>query len=69
MVIIRNFLEMDEIPWDAIKVVTGDIVYGGRVTDDLDRRCLMAILQCYMTPECLESSYKFSESGIYRIPE
>ena len=37
--------EQDVIPWDAMLYVTGHINYGGRVTDDWDRRCLITILK------------------------
>ena len=72
--VLRNFLldaaETTEnlVPWDSLTYVTGDINYGGRVTDDWDRRCLMEILSKYYTPSILEESYTLSESGIYKAP-
>ncbi|CAM9410945.1 unnamed protein product, partial [Discosporangium mesarthrocarpum] len=71
--VLRRFLEeqasmCDVIPWDALRYVTGQINYGGRVTDDWDRRCLMSVLSIYMTVSVLESSYKFSGSGVYYSP-
>lgn len=45
MAMLKNFLkENEEIPWDSIKFMTGQINYGGRVTDDIDRVLLMNTL-------------------------
>jgi dynein heavy chain len=61
--------EQDEIPWESLVYVTGQINYGGRITDDQDRRCLMTILANYYSPSIIEDDYKFSESGTYYVPE
>jgi dynein heavy chain len=68
--VLQMFLEEQEhIPWDALRYVCGHINYGGRVTDDWDRRCLMSILHKYFTPSILNDEYKFSDSGIYFAPK
>ena len=69
MMTLRMFLEEQaEIPWKAMIYVTGQINYGGRVTDDQDRRCLMSILNKYYTPQVLDDEYTFTPSGTYRAP-
>lgn len=66
---LKIFLEAnEEIPWDSMSFMTGHINYGGRVTDDWDRRCLMSILSQYYTPEILDDNYRFSTSGHYYSP-
>ncbi|KAI3352270.1 hypothetical protein L3Q82_005249 [Scortum barcoo] len=57
------------IPWDALIYITGEITYGGRVTDAWDQRCLRTILKSFFSPKTLEPSYTFSSSGIYYAPE
>lgn len=46
---LRNFIfEAEEIPWDALQFMTGQINYGGRVTDDNDKILLNCLLHnCY----------------------
>lgn len=50
MTLRRMLEEQAEIPWDALQYVTGDINYGGRVTDDNDRTLLLRILRKYYGP-------------------
>lgn len=58
------------LPWDALIYVTGQIVYGGRVTDELDRRCLISILNQFYKPDVLAvDNFNFSSNGVYRVPE
>jgi len=69
MTVLRGFLdEQQQIPWDALRYVVGEITYGGRVTDDMDRRCLNTILSRYFTPNILNDKYTFSPSGTYYAP-
>jgi dynein heavy chain len=69
MMTMRMFLsEQEQIPWPALEFVIGQINYGGRVTDDLDRRCLMSILRQYITPRVLDDEYKLTPSGTYYVP-
>ncbi|XP_033099985.1 dynein heavy chain 6, axonemal-like [Anneissia japonica] len=66
---LKMFLDDGEIPWDALQYITGEITYGGRVTDAWDQRCLRTILKRFFSPQILDENYKFSESGIYFCPD
>ena len=46
-----------------IHFLTADINYGGRVTDDVDRRTMNTILADFVDPGVLSDDYKFSPSG------
>ncbi|KAI9189908.1 hypothetical protein H9P43_001341 [Blastocladiella emersonii ATCC 22665] len=66
---LHKFLnEYDEIPFKALTYLTGECNYGGRVTDDRDRRCLMSLLSLFYNPDLLADGHKLSSSGIYTIP-
>ncbi|KAK7929355.1 hypothetical protein WMY93_005750 [Mugilogobius chulae] len=57
------------IPWDALTYITGEITYGGRVTDAWDQRCLRTILKGFFSPPTMTPGYTYSSSGIYYAPE
>ncbi|TMW60250.1 hypothetical protein Poli38472_000292 [Pythium oligandrum] len=51
----NELIIIEELPWDALHFLTGEIYYGGRVTDEFDRRCLMTNLQRFCSGAALTS--------------
>ncbi|KAL2633853.1 hypothetical protein R1flu_005332 [Riccia fluitans] len=67
---LKMFIEEypQEVPYKALNYLTGECNYGGRVTDDHDRRTLLTILIGFYCPEIHQEDYPFSESGEYKAP-
>ncbi|XP_068632055.1 dynein axonemal heavy chain 3 [Battus philenor] len=61
--------EYVETPFDALNYLAGECNYGGRVTDDKDRRLILSLLSIFYNDEVTtDPNYSFSPSGDYRIP-
>jgi dynein heavy chain len=46
--------ERPKVPWEDLRYVFGEIMYGGHITDDWDRVLCAAYLQAWIRPECVD---------------
>nr|XP_012140860.1 PREDICTED: dynein heavy chain 1, axonemal [Megachile rotundata] len=58
-------LEYDTVPFKVLTYTAGHINYGGRITDDWDRRCVLTILEDFYRPDVLSPVYVFDEQKHY----
>ncbi|KAK9803422.1 hypothetical protein WJX72_010826 [[Myrmecia] bisecta] len=62
----RMFLdEYDEIPFRVLRFLFTEINYGGRVTDDKDRRLISNMVHTFVDPTVCQPGHQFSPSGTY----
>jgi dynein heavy chain len=53
--VLHNYLEKyEQIPYDDLKYIFGEIMYGGHITDNLDRRTNATYLEKLIKPEILQ---------------
>ena len=63
------FLEENAVvPFKALVYTAGECNYGGRVTDDKDRRTLLCILKRFYNPTFLDEFHNVSPSGSFKCP-
>lgn len=67
---LRDYLDQSpkKIPFDALKYLAGECNFGGRVTDDKDRRLILTILEDFYTEEIFKDSYRFSGIESFFVP-
>jgi len=69
----KAFVDKDEfLPWGSLKYLIGEAMYGGRVSDNFDRRILVTYLEEYMGDFLFDDCQKFSfskEGFLYELPE
>lgn len=49
----------EELPWSTLRYLIGEAMYGGRVTDDYDRRVLNTYLKEFMGDFIFDTNQKF----------
>lgn len=55
--------QYDEIPFRVLRFLFTEINYGGRVTDDKDRRLINNLISTFCGEDVLSDGYSFSPSG------
>ena len=68
--LLKSYLDSyEDTPWDALKYLIAEANYGGRVTDELDRRVLNSYLNKFYCEEALGVNYALSPLPTYYIPD
>lgn len=53
--VLRNYLEANvKIPWEDLRYIFGEIMYGGHITDNWDRRLCRDYLETYLNSTMFE---------------
>ncbi|XP_970084.2 dynein axonemal heavy chain 12 [Tribolium castaneum] len=67
---LQMFINESENPYEALSYLIGECNYGGRVTDDWDRRLITTILEDFLNPRVATSNnYLFSDAAdCYGLP-
>merc|ERR1719272_850685 len=63
--------QYDVVPYKVLTYLGAQINYGGRVTDDKDKRLISTILETFICSHLVEEGpgYKFSPGGAYFCPK
>ncbi|XP_068619246.1 dynein beta chain, ciliary-like [Battus philenor] len=63
--VLFNYLEANpRVPWEDLRYLFGEIMYGGHITDDWDRRLCRTFLLEYMQPELVDGEAQLAPGFI-----
>jgi len=66
--VLFNYLDnatSDKVPWDDLRYIFGEIMYGGHITDDWDRRLCRSYLLFFMREELFDEMDLFPFAGSF----
>ncbi|XP_063306953.1 dynein axonemal heavy chain 11 [Pelobates fuscus] len=59
--VLYNYLETNtKVPWEDLRYLFGEIMYGGHITDDWDRKLCHTYLEEFMSPAMLEGELQLA---------
>jgi dynein heavy chain len=57
---LEKHLEFSTLSWTTLQYMVGEVQYGGRITDDLDRRLFMGYAEAWLSNATLSPSFTLS---------
>ena len=64
-IFLNSLLDDDPVPYAALAYLAGECYYGGRVTDDWDRRLLLSLLGRVYDPKALADGYAETQATLH----
>ncbi len=59
--VLFNYLEANsKVPWEDLRYLFGEIMYGGHITDDWDRRLCISYLEEYMQADLVDGELQLA---------
>eukprot|EP00455_Lapot_gusevi_P051882 TRINITY_DN782_c0_g1_i5.p1 TRINITY_DN782_c0_g1~~TRINITY_DN782_c0_g1_i5.p1 ORF type:complete len:681 (+),score=259.78 TRINITY_DN782_c0_g1_i5:468-2510(+) len=58
----RSNLSPTKIPWDAIRTLIQEVIYGGRIDNEYDQRRLASFVSSLFTPACFDLNFPLARS-------
>jgi dynein heavy chain 1 len=52
----------EDIPWEAMRVLLGESLYGGRIDNQFDKNLIASLLKQFFTPKCFDVDFSLAES-------
>lgn len=64
--VLYNYLEASpRVPWEDLRYLFGEIMYGGHITDDWDRRLCVSYLEELMQPDLVDGELQLAPGIIF----
>lgn len=60
IVFLEKHLEFSTLSWSTLQFMVGDVQYGGRITDDMDRRLFGAYMETWFSSGTLSNDFSFN---------
>jgi dynein heavy chain, axonemal len=61
---LEKHLYSQQISWPTLQYIVSEVQYGGKITDDMDRRLFSTYAEAWLTPSTLAPNFTFNPSTI-----
>ena len=65
----RSNIDPDKIPWDALRTLISQSVFGGKIDNEFDVKILRSLLDQFFRAEAYNNSFKLFEAPVGTDPD